>query len=301
MYGPNGEVLPVGPVFESPPPQLPPALVQTIQVVNESLMESSQSGAPNSISDVDLSGTAVRELRAMLDENSIIFRRGYKNAMRWDAKVWMGMAPEVYGIERKVLGTNKDGTREEVWLNRTAYNLESGKDEVMNNLAAGAFEVSIELSEGFGSQRQQQRKELGAMLTSVPPGTPEFRMLMLKYFELSDSSSLSDIKKYATRQLLIDGIKEPDSEEEMEIVRQAQESAGPVDANLELAKAEQMKAENQAQKNQMDYQIETFNAETNRIKVMIDAETAQATKALKQAETAGKHIDNFQKTAGGMQ
>ena len=108
-------------------------------------------------------------------------------------------------------------------------------------------------------------------------------------------------KKYATKQLLIDGIKEPDSEEEMEIVRQAQESAGPVDANLELAKAEQMKAENQAQKNQMDYQIETFNAETNRIKVMIDAETAQATKALKQAETAGKHIDNFQKTAGGMQ
>lgn len=301
MYGPNGEVLPVGPVFESPPPQLPPALVQTIQVVNESLMESSQSGAPNSISDVDLSGTAVSELRAMLDENSIIFRRGYKNAMRRDAEVWMGMAPEVYGIERKVLGTNKDGSREEVWLNRTEYNLESGKDEVMNNLAAGAFEVSIELSEGFGSQRQQQRKELGAMLTSVPPGTPEFRMLMFKYFELSDSSSLSDIKKYATKQLLIDGIKEPDSEEEMEIVRQAQESAGPVDANLELAKAEQMKAENQAQKNQMDYQIETFNAETNRIKVMIDAETAQATKALKQAETAGKHIDNFQKTAGGMQ
>lgn len=301
MYGPNGEVLPVGPVFESPPPQLPPALVQTIQVVNESLMESSQSGAPNSISDVDLSGTAVSELRAMLDENSILFRHGYKYAMRRDAEVWMGMAPEVYGIERKVLGTNKDGTREEVWLNRTEYNLESGKDEVMNNLAAGAFEVAIELSEGFGSQRQQQRKELGAMLTSVPPGTPEFRMLMFKYFELSDSSSLSDIKKYATKQLLIDGIKEPDSEEEMEIVRQAQESAGPVDANLELAKAEQMKAENQAQKNQMDYQIETFNAETNRIKVMIDAETAQATKALKQAETAGKHIDNFQKTAGGMQ
>lgn len=301
MYGPNGEVLPVGPVFESPPPQLPPALVQTIQVVNESLSESSQSGAPNSISDVDLSGTAVSELRAMLDENSIIFRRGYKNAMRRDAEVWMGMAPEVYGIERKVLGTNKDGSREEVWLNRTEYNLESGKDEVMNNLAAGAFEVAIELSEGFGSQRQQQRKELGAMLTSVPPGTPEFRMLMFKYFELSDSSSLSDIKKYATKQLLIDGIKEPDSEEEMEIVRQAQESEGPVDANMELAKAEQMKAQVQAEKAKADAQIGAYNAETQRMKTLGELEQMNATLALKQAETAGKHIDNFQKTAGGMQ
>jgi hypothetical protein len=302
MYAQGSDVpLPVGPVFESPPPQLPPALVQTIQVVNESLSESSQSGAPNSISDVDLSGTAVSELRAMLDENSIIFRRGYKNAMRRDAEVWMGMAPEVYGIERKVLGTNKDGTREEIEINKPDYDFVSGKDIVLNNLVKGAFEVGIELSEGFGSQRQQQRKELGAMLTSVPPGTPEFRMLMFKYFELSDSSSLSDIKKYATKQLLIDGIKEPDSEEEMEIVRQAQESEGPVDANMELAKAEQMKAQVQAEKSQLDHQVAVFNAETQRIKVISDAEQANSTLALREAELVAKRIDSMQKTAGGMQ
>lgn len=290
--------LPIGPVAVTPPPELPPALIQAIGLTNETIQDAAQSAAPNSISDVSLSGNAISEIRAMLDENSIIFRRGAKNALRRDAEIWMGMAPAVYGIERQVVGTSKDGKTEEVWVNRTRYNIETGKEEVLNDLSTATFDVTVELSQAFGSQRQQERQELAAMLTSVPPGTPEYRMLLFKYFTLTDSSNFSDIKKFALKQLLLDGVRDPENEEDKAILADAQQAQGQPDPNMALAMAEQMKAQNQAQKTQLDYQVDVYNAETQRIDVLVKAEQANASHALKQAELVGKQIESAQKASG---
>lgn len=296
--GDDDQELPIGPVAVSPPPELPPALVQAIGLTNETIQDAAQSAAPNSISDVTLSGNAISEIRAMLDENSIIFRRGAKNALRRDAEIWMGMAPAVYGIERQVVGTSKDGKTEEIWVNRTRYNIETGKEEVLNDLSTATFDVTVELSQAFGSQRQQERQELAAMLTSVPPGTPEYRMLLFKYFTLTDSSNFSDIKKFALKQLLLDGVREPENEEDQAILAEAQQAQGQPDPNMALAMAEQMKAQNQAIETQLDHQVAVYNAETQRIKVLSDAEQANSTLALKQAELVGKQIESAQKASG---
>lgn len=298
--GDDDQELPIGPVAISPPPELPPALVQAIGLTNETIQDAAQSAAPNSISDVSLSGNAIAEIRAMLDENSIIFRRGAKNALRRDAEVWMGMAPAVYGIERQVVGTSKDGKTEEIWVNRTRYNIETGKEEVLNDLSTATFDVTVELAQAFGSQRQQERQELAAMLTSVPPGTPEYRMLLFKYFTMTDSSNFSDIKKFALKQLLLDGVRDPESDEDKAILDQAQQAQGQPDPNLALAMAEQMKAQTQAQKAQLDYEVDVYNAETQRIDVLVKAEQANATTALKQAELVGKQIESARKANGGM-
>jgi len=292
--------LPIGPVAVTPPPELPPALIQAIGLTNETIQDAAQSAAPNSISDVSLSGNAISEIRAMLDENSIIFRRGAKNALRRDAEIWMGMAPAVYGIERQVVGTSKDGKTEEVWVNRTRYNLETGKEEVLNDLSTATFDVTVELSQAFGSQRQQERQELAAMLTSVPPGTPEYRMLLFKYFTLTDSSNFSDIKKFALKQLLLDGVRDPETEEDQAILAEAQQAQSQPDPNMALAMAEQMKAENQAVKTQLDHEVAVYNAETQRIDVISKAEQGGATIALKQAELVGKQIESAQKANSGM-
>ena len=296
--GDDGLDLPIGPVSFTPPPELPPALIAAIGLTNETIQDAAQSAAPNSISDVTLSGNAISEIRAMLDENSIIFRRGAKNALRRDAEIWMGMAPAVYGIERQVVGTSKDGKTEEIWVNRTRYNIETGKEEVLNDLSTAAFEVTVELSQAFGSQRQQERAELAQMLANIPPGTPEHRMLLFKYFTMTDSSNVSDIKKYALKQLLLDGVREPENDEDEKILADAQQSQGQPDPNMALAMAEQMKAENQAQKTQLDHRVDVYNAETQRIDVLVKAEQANASNALKQAELVSKRIDSAQKMSG---
>lgn len=296
--GDDDAELPIGPVALTPPPELPPALVQAIGLTNETIQDAAQSSAPNSISDVTLSGNAISEIRAMIDENSFLFRDGAKIALTRDAEIWAGMAPAVYGIKRKIVGTSKDGRREDIFINDTQINLETGKYEAVNDLASATFAVKVELSQAFGSQRQQERQELAAMLPTVPPGTPEYRMLLLKYFTLTDSSNFSDVKKYALKQLLLDGVREPENEEDQAILDQAQQEQGQPDANMALAMAEQMKAENQAIKTQLDHEVAVYNAETQRIDVISKAEQGGATIALKQAELVGKQIESAQKASG---
>lgn len=288
--------LPGGPVGTLPPPQLPPALIAAMQGINESLNESTSSGAPNTIADVSMSGNAVSQVRAMLDENSIIFRNGAKIAKRRDAEIWLGMAPEVYGVKRKVTLTNKDGTTTEEWLQETEYDLETGEERVINNLAEADFDLAVYIGESFGSQRQQSRQEIGNLLQSLQPGTKEYMMLLHKYLELTDGEATSDIRKYSHKQLLLMGIREAESEEDLAALEQAQAEQGQqADPALELAKAEQMKAQNGAEK----LKIDMYNAETARMKAMQEGAKIQADVENLHTKTAGNHIDNVQKAYGG--
>jgi hypothetical protein len=292
----DGAQLPVGPIATLPPPQLPPALIAAMQGINESLSESTSSGAPNTIADVSMSGTAVSQVRAMLDENSIIFRNGAKIAKRRDAEIWLGMAPEVYGVKRKVTLTNKDGTTTEEWLQETEYDLETGEERVINNLAEADFDLAVDIGESFGSQRQQSRQEVGNILQSLQPGSKEYMMLLHKYLELTDGEATIDIRKYSHKQLLLMGIREAETEEDIKALEQAQAEQGQqADPALELAKAEQMKAQNGAEK----LKIDMYNAETNRMKVMQDAAKINADIENLHTKTAGNHIDNVQKAYGG--
>jgi len=288
--------LPGGPVGTLPPPQLPPALIAAMQGINESLTETTSSGAPNSIADVSMSGSAVSQVRAMLDENSIIFRNGAKIAKRRDAEIWLGMAPEVYGVKRKVTLTNKDGTTTEEWLQETEYDLETGEERVINNLAEADFDLAVDIGESFGSQRQQSRQEIGNLLQSLQPGTKEYMMFLHKYISLTDGEGTSDIRKYAQKQLLLMGVREAESEEDIAALEQAQAEQGQqADPALELAKAEQMKAQNGAEK----LKIDMYNAETARMKAMQEGAKIQADVENLHTKTAGNHIDNVQKAYGG--
>lgn len=288
--------LPGGPVGTLPPPQLPPALIAAMQGINESLSESTSSGAPNTIADVSMSGNAVSQVRAMLDENGIIFRSGAKIAKRRDAEIWLGMAPEVYGVKRKVTLTNKDGTTTEEWLQETEYDLETGEERVINNLAEADFDLAVDIGESFGSQRQQSRQEIGNLLQSLQPGTKEYMMLLHKYLELTDGEATSDIRKYSHKQLLLMGIREAETEEDIAALEQAQaEQSEQADPALELAKAEQMKAQNGAEK----LKIDMYNAETARMKAMQEGAKIQADVENMHTKTAGNHIDNVQKAYGG--
>ncbi|MGT0298499.1 portal protein, partial [Shigella flexneri] len=83
-------------------------------------------------------------------------------------------------------------------------------------------------------------------------GTPEFQMLMLQYFTLLDGKGVEMMREYANKQLVMMGLKKPETPEEMEMVQQAQQqpqqpSAEQIQAQgiLLQGQAELLKAENQ--------------------------------------------------------
>ena len=110
---------------------------------------------------------------------------------------------------------------------------------------------------------------------------------------LTDSSNFSDIE-ICPQTASADGVRDPETEEDplyFAEAQQAQKSARP----KHMAMAEQMKAENQAVKTQLDHEVAVYNAETQRIDVISKAEQGGATIALKQAELVGKQIESAQK------
>ena len=90
---------------------------------------------------------------------------------------------------------------------------------------------------------------------------------MMKYMELMDGSNFDDVRDYARKELIMMGVKDPDTDEEKAALQQAQESQQE-DPNEMIGQAEMMKG----QAALLDKEVDKFNAETNRMKVMVEAE-----------------------------
>ena len=115
-------------------------------------------------------------------------------------------------------------------------------------------------------------------------------ILMMKYMALMDGTDFDDVRDYARLQLVLLGVKEPETDEEKQAVAQAQENKLE-DPNILIGQAEMMKG----QAALLDKEIDKFNAQTNRQKVMIEAEKAGVDISKTEVETFGKQIDNAQK------
>jgi len=287
----SGTPLPIGPIAVMPEQPIPSALIASIQLMSEATGDVTQSGAPNSIADVSLSGNAVSQIRSMLDEQSIVYRENYKFAIRRDAQIVSGMWPDVYDIPRKVTLTSSDGKREEAMVMQSSIDLETGEHKVMNDLRTAKFEVFAEIGTAYESQKQQQRQEIKELLNSMDPNNPMYNALLLKYVSISDGADDKDIKAYAKKQLLLSGIREPDTDEEKQILSDAQQQSQQPDANMVLAQAEMEKAKQDGIKNEIDM----FKAQTERFNSEIKAQEVGANIDFKQVQKLGQQIDNMQK------
>jgi hypothetical protein len=287
----SGMPLPLGPVGVMPEQPIPSALIASIQLMSEATNDVAQSGAPNSIEDVSLSGNAVSQIRAMLDEQSITYREHLKYSIRRDAEIYCGMIPDVIDTPRKVTLTAPDGSREEAYVMQSMIDLETGEHKVLNDLRTAKFDVFAEIGTAYESQKQQQRQELTQLLQSTPPDHPIYSGLLFKYIALSDGVENDDLKEYAKKQLIISGFKEPETDEERAMLDQAQQASNQPDANMTLALAEQMKAEVA----KMKVEVDMFNAETNRFKAQVDAQKAGIDIELKEVQKTGAQIDNLHK------
>ena len=287
----NGQPLPLGPVGVMPEQPIPSALIASIQLMTEATADVAQTGSPNSIADVNLSGNAVSQIRAMLDEQSIVYRENYKFAIRRDAEICKGMWPDVMDIPRKVTLTSPDGKREDAMVLQSTIDLETGEHKVMNDLRTAQFDVFAEIGTSYESQKQQQRQELTTLLQSTPPDNPVYSGLLFKYIQLSDGADNDDLREWAKKQLLLSGFKEPDTDEEKQIVADAQQQAQQPDANMVLAQAEMEKAKQDGIKNEIDM----FKAQTERFNSEIKAQEVGANIDFKQVQKLGQQIDNMQK------
>lgn len=305
----NGAPLPIGPVAEMPDQPIPEALAASIDLSRQAVEDVVNPGLPQDIADPDLSGKAVIALQNRLDQQSYIYQHNMKFAKRRDGEVYASMASEVFAQKREVTVTAADGKTKKIKIMDEVIDKQTGELVTINDLSNQEFDVYANIGPSYSSQKEATIDKLAEMRADLPPGDPLKTTLLMKQLVLMDGVEHEDIRDYANKQLLISGVKTPDSPEDEAIIAAAAQQRDEPTAEMVLALAEDKKGEamlmrerREAIKTQADMindnaetRIDAFEAETDRMNTQIDAEIAGADIRKKDAETLSTRIDNNNK------
>lgn len=321
--GADGSPLPLGPVGLMPEQPMPLALAQSIELSRQAVEDVANPGLPQDIADPDVSGKAVLALQARLDQQSMVYQQNLKHAKRRDGEIYASMASEVYDTPREISLTLPDGTRKKVQVMEAVQDKETGEMVVLNDITNVEFEVYSDIGPSFSSKKEQTIEQLGLMAQAVAQTDPAIqKALILKQLSLVDGVAMDDIRDYANKQLVTMGFKQAETEEEQQLLAQAQQNQQP-DAAMVLAQAEQAKAQAQmadtqrkaqndamtaqnnqlklslkAQENQINAEIDQFRAATDRMDTQIDAEEAGAKINYTNIQSLGQQIENARSVFG---
>jgi hypothetical protein len=301
-----GQPLPIGPVGIMPEQPIPQALIASIDLSRQAVEDVANPGLPQNIADPDLSGKAVVALQNRMDKQSQIYQDHMKHAKRRDGEIYASMAAEVYDVPRKVVITMPDGTRKSAEIMETVIDSESGEIVTLNDLNSSEFEVTSKIGPSYDSQKEQTIERLSEMVSLMDPADPMRKALLLKILRLMDGVEFDDLRDYANKQLVLTGIREPETEEEQELLQQVQSQGQEPGADMVLAQAEmlkgqaaQMREEREnikmqlnAQNEQSKNQIDVFEAQTDRMTAQVNAQKAGADINETNIEAFGKQLDN---------
>lgn len=315
----NGETLPIGPVAVMPEQPMPSALAASIELSRQAVEDVANAGLPQNIADPDLSGKAVHALQSMINQQSYIYQHNFKHAKKRDAEVYASMASQILDTPRTVSIETADGTMKQVKLMESITDTETGELVTINDLTGMEFDVYAEIGQSYQTQKDQTREELGTMFASLDTNDPLRNILLMKSLELMNGADFNDIRDYARKELILKGIKEPETDEEIQMVQAAQQNQQP-DANtllalaeMEKAKVGQMDVQRKGMKDQADIQndrasteIDAYEAQTKRFEVEVDAAEADANLNLKKEgqfwdrvdKASRREIDTFKANAG---
>jgi hypothetical protein len=304
----NGVDLPVGPVAIMPEQQVPQSLMMGIELTRQAVEDVANPGLPQNLADPDLSGKAVIALQNRMDMQSMVYQENKKHAKRRDGEIFASMACDVYDSPRKATVTLPDGQRKKVDVMEMIIDDKTGEIKYINDITCAEFEVYADVGPSYSNQKEQTVERLEGMIGQLQPGDPIRDILMLKFLRLIDGVDFDDVRAYANKQLIMKGIKEPETDEEIaefEAMQQSQQSQPDAMMVAAQAEMEKAKADNMdAQTKMMSVQIDQYKAETDRLKAQIDAQVAgvkidntKADTMSKVITTQGKQIENMMKAS----
>lgn len=311
----DGTPLAPGPVGEMPEQPIPQALAASIELTREAVEDVANPGLPQDIADPDLSGKAVIAIQNRIDQQSMVYQQNMKHAKRRDGEIFASIASVILDTPRTVTLTAPDGTRRQVQVMEVVVG-DDGEIRTLNDITNMEFDVYADIGPSYTTRREQTVEKLGEMIAALEPGNPMREILMLKQLQLMDGTDFNDVRDYARKQLILQGIKEPETEEEEAMLAAAQQAAqnqtrpGELLEQAEMLKgqAAMAKEQREAVKTMADIenqraqtQIDVFKAQTDRQAVQVDAEEAGANINIRQLDSFTKRVEAAARLRGTAQ
>ena len=298
---------PQGPASYIEPPQLPQAAAAMLEFTRRSVDDVTGGAlSQEQMMSGQVTEGQINSAQSAQNMETFLYQNSFALAMKQAGRVYASMASELYDVPREAITTQPDGTESSVSVMETVFDEETGQEVVINDITKGKFEVYADVGPNFQSQKEEARSEMRELYTALQ-GTPEGEMVLLTYFTLMEGPKTDHLKAYARKRLVMQGLMDPDTDEEKQMLQQASQQQQQPDANMVMAMAEQMKAEadmagvqSSAQKDQAQTQIDAYKAETQRLDAMAKARKYGVESEKISTEINGTELDNLQKLQQAM-
>lgn len=282
----NSNDLPPAPIAYMESPEVPQANAYMLEAATNAVREVADTGVDAAAAGGQVAFDTVNQLNMRSDLETYVFMDNLATAMRRDGEIYSSIVNDIYDVPRTVFMTLEDGSEKEVQLMTQVIDFQSGSSVTLNDVR-GRYETYTDIGPSYQSMKQQNRSEIADLLTKVPPGTPEYQMLLLQFFTLLDGKGVEMMRNYATRQLVTMGLKKPETPEEQQWLAEAQQAQqGQQDPNSLIAQAQVIAAQAEAERARNETaqtQIKAFTAQQ-------DAQESQANTVYKLAQA--RNIDS---------
>lgn len=284
----NGD-LPAQPIAYMDNPEVPQANAYMLEAATNAVKDVATLGVDAQAANGQVAFDTVNQLNARADLETYVFLDNLATAMRRDGEIYAAIVNDIYDVPRSVSMTLEDGSEKDVQLLSQVVDYQSGQVVTLNDIR-GRYETYTDVGPSFQSMKEQNRAEvvelLGKIDTSTPIGSKMYTVLLLQYVSLLDGKGVEPVREFANKEMVTQGLKKPETQEEQQWLMEAQQAAqSQQDPNMVLAMA-QMKA---AQAEEVKAQNETAQTQIKAFTAQQDAMESQANTVYKLAQA--KNID----------
>ena len=235
----DGKVIASGPLGYVKPAQLDGSTAALIQLVPQ-LIKDFTGGAPQETVDPNTSGKAIVAARKIQDLMTQPVMENIAAAIEWSGVVYASKVEELYSTSRVIRIIGKDGSESTVELMRQSLDEETGEIIQTNDITNKKFRAYADIGPQFETQKQETTDTALRMIETLAPiqGAQAFiPELVGVAIENMAGTGLDSIKKMNRKIRLLAGTIDPDTDEDKQIIAEAQKKQAQTDPQEKLIEA----------------------------------------------------------------
>lgn len=236
------------------------------------------------------SGKAIVAQQKMGDRGSFIYTDNLNKSIEYTGEILVDLIPKIYDTQRVVRTLNIDGTSDEVTINenslakinQTITDEQTGKQEIVNDLSRGKYDVVVDTGPAFATQRQESAQQLIDLTANSPLFADLSPDLLAKSLDLIEGDELTNrVRAHMIKQGTVKPTKDEIKELGLDQQQQPSESEQALLDNV-LMQNEKLMAE-----------IENIDAKNEKLRSDITKQNSDINKQT--IDAMSSMLDNFAK------
>ena len=248
----DGNIVQHGPLGYLKPPQLDGSTAALLQIVPQHI-QNVTGGAPQDTVDPDASGKAILALQKRENLKTATVMDNIKNAIEWSGEVYQSIAAEIYNSKRIVRTLGNDGTEAQQQLFKEMVDEKTGKIVRGNSLRGKKFRAFSDVGPAYETLREQMVEDVKGMMAlfakSQDPALQKYSGILASVMmENISGPGMQQLKEVVRRDMLMQGIRKPETDEEKQLMAQIQEQQNQPSKQDQLLQAATQQAASEGEK-----------------------------------------------------